>query len=169
MLEKLFLRHIDWLKIVKSFGGDHSFAEDVVQDMYLKIGQMIEAGLDINYKEDINYWYIYMTLKSIFLNHTKRKKKIKYVDSINLPTLRDVGIDHIDNYLIDNSIYLVDEKIQGTLKSMHWYDSKVWEELQLKSIAELSRQTDISYRSLYNTKVKIDKKLREIAKDNGIW
>ena len=44
------------------------------------------------------------------------------------------------------------DKIDGILKDMYWYDSKVFTLVASgKSVASLSRETKISYYSLYNT------------------
>ena len=59
-LEKLAAKHKDWLRTVKSFGCPQEIAEDVVQEMYIRINRLIkQEGLDINYnKTEINYFYI---------------------------------------------------------------------------------------------------------------
>ena len=36
-IENLYLKHKIWIKIVKSFGCNNSIAEDIVQEMYIKI------------------------------------------------------------------------------------------------------------------------------------
>ena len=73
-LEKLSVKHKDWIDIVKSFGCNESSAEDVVQDSYLKIYDRLEKGVDITYGDsDVNTFYMYMTLRSVYINNAKRK------------------------------------------------------------------------------------------------
>ena len=73
-LEKLALNHNKWVNMVKSFGCNESFAEDIVQDSYIKIYDRLESGVDITYGDsDVNTFYMYMTLRSVYINSAKRK------------------------------------------------------------------------------------------------
>ena len=56
-MQLLFAKHSDWLDIVQSFGLEKTLSEDLVQEMYIKIQLKLEKGLDIRYKDDINYYY----------------------------------------------------------------------------------------------------------------
>jgi len=45
---------------------------------------------------------------------------------------------------------------------MHWYDKKVFELVQdTNNISALSRETNIEYRSLYNTYQKVKRKIKD--------
>ena len=44
-------KHNEWLNIVLSFGCKPEIAEDIVQEMYIKIQLKLEKGLDIMYNE----------------------------------------------------------------------------------------------------------------------
>ena len=158
-MKKLYDKHKDWIRVVKSFGCREEIAEDIVQEMYLKILQYINKGLDINYNdEEINHWYVYKTLKSIYLNIEKRAKKVIKVDCESVLETEWNG---------DVKYEEANKIVEQTLEEMYWYDRKVWKLSCDMSIAELSRKTDIGYRSLYNTKKKVDKILKN--KVNGIW
>ena len=75
-LEKIASKHQDWLRIVRSFGCEGEVCEDVVQEAYLKIHTLLNKGLDISYDDDINYFYMYRTLKSLFLDLCRKESKI---------------------------------------------------------------------------------------------
>jgi uncharacterized metal-binding protein len=51
-------KHKTWVDIVSTFGCNKTVAEDITQEMYIKIQLQIEKGLDIMYKDEINYYYI---------------------------------------------------------------------------------------------------------------
>jgi len=72
ILKKLFKRHRDWCDIVESFGCNPETAEDIVQTMYLRIGKLVSSGKDITFGNDVNHFYIFRTLTSIFLVHKRR-------------------------------------------------------------------------------------------------
>ena len=47
ILEKIAKHHKTWVRQVISFGCKPSEAEDVVQNMYLKVNTLINSGLDL--------------------------------------------------------------------------------------------------------------------------
>ena len=65
-----------WIDIVKTFGLTQTEAEDVVQDMYIKIQIKLESGTNIMYGEEINYYYIYKSLKSVAFDFIRKQDKI---------------------------------------------------------------------------------------------
>lgn len=153
-MKLLAAKHNDWIDIVKSFGLDRETAEDLVQEMYIKIQLAIEnKGLDISYGDhDINYYYIFKTLRSLFLD---LKRKGKNVIRVPLENIKDMesDVDYTEKY----------NQIKVELNKMYWYDKKVFELVNNGlSIAELSRKTGIAYYSLYNTYKKVKEKLKKI-------
>lgn len=148
LLELAYDKHNDWIDIVRSFGCNPSQAEDIVMEMYLQLHKDINKGLDLSFKDDINHFYCYKVLRGIYCNiYKKESKKIKlYLEEINeLKQAEELGIDEIEYSKQKN-------KIDNILSTMYWYDRKVFEICASgKSIAALSRETKISYYSLYNT------------------
>ena len=73
-LEKLASKHKTWVGLVKSMGCNPSYVEDVVQDAYIRVYEYLNKGVDISYgDDDVNDFYMYMTLRSIYLNKAKKK------------------------------------------------------------------------------------------------
>ena len=64
ILHEISKRHSKWVRMAQKF--DYGNAEDLVQEMYLKIH-------NLNHTE-VNEVYIYRTIKSIFVDDYKRKK-----------------------------------------------------------------------------------------------
>jgi len=148
-------KHKEWIKIVISFGCDKEIAEDIVQEMYIKIQLKLDKGLDIMYGKEINYYYIFKTLKSLFYDLKRKGKNITIVnieDNINdFNTQMDINYD--TEY----------EKITDSLSEMYWYNRKVFEIINGgEKIAELSRKSGIPYYSLYNTYNKVKSKLKKL-------
>ena len=154
-LENIFKKHKDWVDIVQTFGCNRETAEDLVQEMYIKIQLKINEGLDISFGgDDINHIYVFKTLRSLFLD-LKRKEKNIYLESEDL--LEDVESDFsLNNF---DKVY---DQVKEELNKMYWYDKKIFELIDNgKSIAKLSRETNISYYSLYNTYRKVIEKLKQ--------
>ena len=146
-VEKAYKRHDKWLGIVKSFGGiKYTEAEDLCQEMYVILIKNTQKGIDFNYKDDINYYYCYKILRGLHIDLIRKKAKVKLIE------LEGIEISEYDhtNYI---EVY---EKIQSILETMYWYDKKVYDIIDSgTNISELSRKSNISYYSLYNTYKKV--------------
>ena len=125
-----------------------AFLEDIVQELFIQIHLDVKKGLDLWYNDDINTYYCYKVLRGIYLNtHKKQARFLKtYIEDIEeIKQAEDLGIDEIE-YAKSKDI------VDDILKEMYWYDSKVFSLVASgKSVASLSRDTKISYYSLYNT------------------
>tara|TARA_R100001530_G_scaffold106333_1_gene74251 strand:- start:366 stop:863 length:498 start_codon:yes stop_codon:yes gene_type:complete len=160
VLKKIAKKHKDWVRMVVSFGCPKSLAEDIVQEMYLKINVLLEGGLDISYKDDINYFYIYKTLKSMYYILSAAERKVQKINIDNLKLyIKEEG------YVEKKDTVKAMKQLKEVLDSFYWYDRKVFEIISNGvTVAELSRQTGISYASLYNTYTNTKKILKENIK-----
>ena len=133
-----------------SFGCNKSTAEDLTQEMYLKLATMLKdnKGLDIYYDESqINHFYIYRILRSLFIDLCRKEKNITKVNIEYLE--RFVEEEEATN---DKDILGKMQQLNSLLDKVYWYDKKVFDLVSDgMSIAELSKKSGISYYSLYNT------------------
>ena len=148
LVELAYEKKQTFINIVKSFGCNSSYAEDIVQELFIQIHLDVKKGLDLWYNDDINTYYCYKVLRGIYLNtHKKQARFLKtYIEDIEeIKQAEDLGIDEVE-YAKSKEI------VDDILKEMYWYDSKVFSLVASgKSVASLSRDTKISYYSLYNT------------------
>lgn len=160
-LQKIAQKHNDWVRIVKSFGCKNEYCEDIVQTMYLKINTLINKGIDISYDDDINHFYIYRMLRSLFIDLCRKEAKIT-----------KVNVDYLEKFVEEEEVKEYKD-IEGKMKELdtlldkvYWYDRKVFDLISSgMSIAELSKKTNISYYSLYNTY----KNVKTLIKENIDW
>ena len=161
-LQKIAEKHNDWLRIVKSFGCDGDKCEDIVQEMYLKVHTLINSGTDISYGDDINHFYIYRILRSMFIDLCRKEAKVT-----------KVNIEHLERFVQEEETKQYKD-IEGKMKELdplvdklYWYDAKVWRLIaeEKMSIAQLSKESGISYYSLYNTY----KNVKSLIKNNIQW
>ena len=160
-LEKIAQKHKDWLRIVKSFGCEGDKCEDIVQEMYLKAHTLINSGTDISYGDEINHFYIYRILRSLFIDLCRKEAKIT-----------KVNIEYLEKF-VEEEEEVEYKDIQGKMKELdsvldkiYWYDKKVFDLISGgMSIAELSKNSGISYYSLYNTY----KNVKNLIKENIEW
>ena len=164
--EKIILiakKHDTWVDIVCTFGCTRVVAEDITQEMYIKILLQLQKGtLDIMYNDEINYYYIFKTLKSLFIDLKRKSKNIKMVsidDPIKLHIVKNLNFD-VDNQVNFNE---TSERVEKELSKMYWYDRKVFEIINGgESIADFSRKSKIKYYALYFTYKKVKDKLKKL-------
>ena len=153
-------KHETWIDIVCTFGCTRRVAEDIVQEMYIKIQLTLEKGkLDIMYNDEINYYYIFKTLKSMFIDLKRKSKNIKILDL-------DEHIENFgDTYYAYNEVNFDEayDTIKKELSEMYWYDRKVFEVINSgESIADFSRNSKIKYYALYFTYKKVKDHLKKL-------
>ena len=160
-LQKIASKHNDWVRIVKSFGCEGDKCEDIVQEMYLKAHTLISNGTDISFGDEINHFYIYRVLRSLFIDLCRKEAKIT-----------KVNIEYLEKFVEEEEVKEYKD-IEGKMKQLdtlldevYWYDAKIFNLVsQGMSIAELSKKTNISYYSLYNTY----KNVKTLIKQNIEW
>ena len=154
-LSEIYKKHQVWIDIVCSVGCNKETAEDITQEMYIKIQKRINKGLNIDFGDDYNYYYIFKTLKSLFLDLKRKETKVN-----------TLSIDNMRDFLADSDAANYEEvyaTIQNELNNMYWYDKKIFEIIEGgESIAQLSRKSGIPYYSLYNTYKKVKEKLKKL-------
>ena len=152
-------KHDTWIDIVSTFGCTRRVAEDITQEMYIKIQLQVEKGLDIMYNDEINYYYIFKTLKSLFLDLKRRQKGIIILDIDDLSIEGDSEMIETEDVNYEESY----KNVTNALSDMYWYDRKVFEIInEGESIAAFSRESKIKYFSLYFTYKKVKEKLKKL-------
>ena len=154
-VEIAYDRHEKWMQITRSFGGlRETEVEDLVQEMYLLLLKNSQKGIDFSYGDcDINYYYIFRILRGLYIDLLRKKMKVTYTTLDNIQ-IEDQGTVNYEE---------VYAKIQKALKQIYWYDRKVFDIVNSgESISELSRKSQISYYSLYNTFRNVKSKLKEL-------
>ena len=146
ILNQLSKHHEEILKAAVKITGNLETAKDVVQDAYLKL---YDSGKSF---EDINFSYIYFTLKSVYMDSVKEtslKNRITVIDDFKDITetfdtnieFELFGLTKWERGVIDAVCgrFIVNDK------------NEIIKHIQGVSISELSRKTGINYSILYRT------------------
>lgn len=152
--------HKNYVKVINSF-GEYFYAEDLVQEMYLRLDRNKKPE-DIIVNGKVNEYYIYLTLKSVFLNFVKAKEQIYKTNDLPL------NIEAVDNTEYHEAQFRFNARIEAEINSWHWFDSMLFK-LYLesgKSMRDISDGTTISLRSVFDTITECKKKLKENCKDD---
>lgn len=155
VLEIIHDRHDEWVYLVRAFGCNQDTAEDIVQDMYLRMHKVITSGSNVMYNDDeVNTYYVLKTLKSIFIDKTRKNKHSVIVDYET--EAYHIEVEDTPNYSETH------DRIIEELEKLYWFDQKVFEIVSDGvKISELSRKTKIPYYTLYNTYKKVYNHLKQ--------
>ena len=161
MVDIIYKNQNKWLsQVAYKFTNTKLDAEELVQDLYLKLMEMKDIN-KIKYNNTVNLYYLYKMLRSIFLNQQKIKVNA-------LPIDEDLINTHFEEYNYD-----ADAEYEETLKQIneilekdvHWFDHKLLKTYldEDHSIKSLSKVTGISsstiWTSLSKTKTFVKNKL----------
>lgn len=178
ILVVLFDSHKMWLSYMKSFGCSNYIAEDLVMDMYIKIDTYYKkTNNDLMFNEkEINYYFVYVTLKNIYIDYLRKEHKIVEVDIENINVIDEVKeIDDLEYLLhlktVKKWVKVTKCKITKLSKigytnelatlnyKMYIFDKIFTERI---SVTKLSNEIGITYFSLYNTIKNIKNEIKEL-------
>ncbi len=74
MLEKLVQRNKDWLSIAKNICGDYHKAQDIVQDLYIKLQNS-------KFESD---WFVIHTMRNLYIDQIRKNKEDLFLEDISL-------------------------------------------------------------------------------------
>jgi hypothetical protein len=174
LLNILYKSHKTWIKYLISFGCNQDTAEDYVQEMYIKIYEYsLKRDNDLMYnKDEVNYFFVYVTLRNLYYDNLRKNKKIIKVDETFIPQVEDEDYTedlHEFHYgvvkqwydeLNEQIILLEDYKLQSHLCYIKFVYEKIF--IQHTSVSELSRSSGITYWSLRNTVLQIKNQIKEL-------
>jgi DNA-directed RNA polymerase specialized sigma24 family protein len=159
-------KHQDWIYMAKSFGVSDDDANELVQQMYIRICDYVKDVNKIMYnKDEVNTYYVYVTLRNLYLSKFHRLGN-KFIYSEDLP------VDMIDYRADDSGVEYekeqfdkVIDKVESIIDDWYWYDKRVFnihffDEMSMRKIA---RETKISLSSIFNTLSNGKKKIKKGA------
>ena len=144
ILDLLSKRHDEWIRMTLSFGADRDTAQDIVQDMYLRMYKYVENPERIMYNEnEVNTYFVFVVLRNLFINSQKGMTFSELEELESEETNYEMEYAH--NNLIGEMWDEVDE--------WHWYDAKLFRLYHTTdmTIKKISEETKISERSIWNT------------------
>ena len=72
MVEHTYRKHNTWLlQVAYNFTSDKDKAEELVQNLYLKMLEMADIT-KIMFKDDVNLFYLYKMMRSLHINGSKK-------------------------------------------------------------------------------------------------
>ena len=153
--------------MAKKFDAEN--ADDIVQDMYLKIHALNPT--------EVNDYYIYRTIKSIFIDEYKKKK------ILTVPLNGKEAYNIADDYNENADFQLSEIPLTCTellvVQKLYGYTTENADTLQItihkgKSLLSIAKEIGKPYKTLYTALLTAKKKIYEYRvrrysqKDNGV-
>ena len=146
ILELLSKRHDEWLRMAMSFGADRDSAQDLVQDMYLRMYKYVENPERIMYNEDeVNTYFVFVVLRNLYISSQK---------AMTFSELEELeGEMDEPNYEMEMAHNNLIDELWEEVDSWHRYDTKLFKLYHNTNmtIKKISEETKISERSIWNT------------------
>jgi DNA-directed RNA polymerase specialized sigma24 family protein len=173
ILDILYLKHPTWVKYVISFGCPVEIAEDYVQEMYIKIHNYSQRGADLMYNEtEVNYFFIYVTLKNMYYDDIKSKKRYSFLEIEDNQTFEEVEYSEGDfdiqskavkKWLKDLNYEIDREQEYSQYQASLCYIRFIYQKIFIEGITvqQLSNETKLSYWSIRNTVVRIKQQIKD--------
>jgi len=142
MIEKLCIKDKFWRIVAYRICKDKFKADDIVQEMYLKL---------YDCKKEINDFYVIITMRNIFLQDLKKEKLLIPIDWFDFSSTQTFEIDDAESDLI---------------KSLKWYEKELIEMSYDKSLREIQKELNINrgfvHRILQKSKLKLCEKREQV-------
>lgn len=177
MTSKLHKYQRLWVGYVLDLGCNIDTAKDIVQEFYVK---MHLTNSDYLYNEDEpNFFGCYLILRNMVFDLKRKEKKYSIISDENIKD--GIDEDYIESINLDDKYNALNEWLnENTLSfedGVFEYDSEILRKIYYKTIFEeifynkkkisvLSRETGISYYSLYNTVKRIKEQIKLIYEKN---
>jgi RNA polymerase sigma factor (sigma-70 family) len=161
-LTDLAKHHKEYIKIVKTFGGNIN-PEDVVQEMYIRLHNHLERNPEC----EMNLFYCWSTLRNIFFDMYREDTRYCDKDINDFHFLEEQEPNHEEQEAYSQ----IQQNINKVVNKQHHFDARLFEIYTNRktSIRKLSKETCISSRtifwSLQQTKKLIRKELKEDYED----
>jgi len=142
ILEELAKKDAQWRKMAFQICKDKDLADELVQEMYLKL---------YNNTNLIKDGYIYTVLRNLFYDYTKTQK--------------DIIVDFSNIEILDDGDYIEPIDYKALIKGLTWYERTMFELSTLVGQRELSRQTGIHIQTIHRINKMVKSKIYGKKKD----
>lgn len=139
MLTELSKRDSEWRKIALKICNNKQLADEIVQEMYVKINNI--------QPKTINTSYVSFCMYHIFIDMTRLAKRTCEIYDISKTVTPSEGIDDDEFEILER------------FNSLPWYQRELIQESQWKSLRKMERDLNVNYMFIHLT---LKKALKEI-------
>ena len=151
MLEILCKNNDLWLKMAFDICKDRDLANDLVQDMYLKLHKI---------NKQVNNSYVYFTIKSIYTDTLKNATVKNRVDCIDFNNSNFVILDHDLDLETLNEINQRIENLYNQFNKLRSHEKIIIEWSAIEGLRKFSRESNISIRTVQKCRTNLKEKVK---------
>ena len=163
LVELTYNKHHIWLsQCAYNFTGDKLDAENLVQDLYLKLLELKDIK-KIMFGNDINLYYCWRMMRSIYLNSLKKTTPTLAINDDMLEIHQEEY-----SYEADSEFEEMVKLTNEALDKIHWFDSRLLKVYldEEHSIQSLHDATGISNSTIWTSMKKTKQYVKEYVKQN---
>jgi RNA polymerase sigma factor (sigma-70 family) len=158
LLNLLAAYHKEWIKMAYKFGAG-AYAEDIVQEMYLRLNKYVDDPERIMYGDEPNKLFIWVTLRNMVRKFQDKKDLLVFVDEYHDHDEFSEELGRENEESLDRFLDTIFDKA----REMHWFDYKMFELYHTTdlSMRDIEKETTISLRTIFTTLNKAKEYVRE--------
>jgi RNA polymerase sigma factor (sigma-70 family) len=152
-IEVIAQKHKDWVNIARSFGAKTE-AEDIVQEMYLRLDKYIKPD------QKISTSFVWITLRNIYFDFLKKEPVTFELDK----TVSE-AVCETESIIAYGEL---NKRVKDELNNVDWFDKMLFELYVTsgKSMRELSKETGISLSCIFYTTNRTKKHLISLLNED---
>ena len=167
----------EFYAMAMSICKNEELSGDLVQMMFVKLLDIErkEGGLSrITYKDEINTYFCYRILFTLFLDYKRQKNRHDNI-FVNIDDVKDsIDLEYDPNESLEAEVDYYErqsellEEVDAT--ELHWYDAQLLKEYGTsdKSLRQLAKETGISTMSIFNTIKNARQQIKETAQPEKV-
>ena len=165
MIESFYIENRKKLvNFIKGYAGDYELAEDVVQEVFLRL-LLLQAEGKTHFAQDgkVNFFFVYRACVNLCIKLATAKQKHQKISFGDIMELDEWLQATDERYPVEEDLAYENllKNVTDEIDALRWYDREVLKLSMDYSVSALARGTNISRDSLRNT-LKIAKdELRE--------
>ena len=138
MLHQLAKKDSKWREIALKICKDKMLADDIVQEMYLKLA---------NNKKQINDFYVIIVIRNLFIDHIKKQSA-------------NVSINNFYNFTEEENTFEIDDQQKEIIDSIYWVARDYFIMNYDMSLREMAKVLNTNYAFIYRTMKKAKDKIK---------
>lgn len=152
-IEIIAHKHKDWVNIARSFGAKTE-AEDIVQEMYLRLDKYIKPD------QKITDSFVWITLRNIYFDFLKKEPVTFELDK----TVSE-AVSETEGIIAYGEL---NKRVRDELNNIDWFDKMLFELYVTsgKSMRQLSKETGISLSCIFYTTNRTKTHLRSLLSED---
>lgn len=160
MLEILAEKHNLWLKFLNNLGCDNSFAEDLVQEMYIRLNDRLDDIDKIINDRGLNTYFVYIVLRNMYISHLRKNRAHIY------PYLEydvaDTSCSAVEAEMESAYFTYLNDKLKDAVNSLSQHERIMYDLhfVKGKPQREIARDSKVGLSSVNNTCKNIKRVLR---------